>query len=202
MNSLKLSFLQISPKVWVDKDCLYARTSKVYQFLCLFFYSRTVIVERNKKHIEIKIKTFWFSTSKRYIPFNEIKYIDLKRESNESDSMFALPRTGATAETWYVQVISENWPYPENLFRFTGDGGADDHWGNIKWFDFVGMQYEKALSYAELVSRYTGSQLFRDTKIEYNINLDHYKCIKCEHISPSKTRCMYCGSQEMEILKI
>ena len=97
-----------------------------------------------------------------------------------------------------MQVIRKNSPYPENLFRFIGDGGADSHFENIKWFDFTGMQYEKALSYAELVARYTGAQLFKDNKIEYNIKVDHYKCLKCGHISPSKIKCMYCGSQEME----
>jgi len=198
MNSLKLSFLQISPKVCSDKNYLYARTSKVYRFLCLFFYSRTVVVDRIKKYIEIKIKTFWFFTSKKYIAFNDIKYIDLKKERNESDNMFALPRTAATTEIWYVQVIRKDSPYPENLFRFIGDGGADGYWDNIKWIDFVGMQYEKALNYAELVSRYTESQLFKDTKIEYNNKVDHYKCLKCGHVSPSKIKCIYCGSQEME----
>jgi hypothetical protein len=198
MHSLKLSFLQISPKIWSDKNHLYARTSKTYRFLNLFFYSRTVLVDRTKKYIEIKIKTFWFFTSKKYVAFDDIKYVDLEKERNESDSMFALPRTGAITETWYVQVIKKNSPYPENLFRFVGDGGADGHWGNIKWIDFVGMQYEKALSYAKLVSKYTESQLFKDTEIEYNIKVDHYKCLKCGHVSPSKIKCMYCGSQEME----
>jgi uncharacterized OB-fold protein len=60
------------------------------------------------------------------------------------------------------------------------------------------MQFEKALSYAELVSKYTESQLLKDTKIEYNIKVDHYKCLKCGHVSPSKIKCIYCGSQEME----
>ncbi len=198
MLSLKLPFLQTSPKVWSDKNNLYARTSKVYRFLTLFFYSRTVVVDRIKKHIEIKIKTYWFFTSQKYIDFNDIKYIDLKKDKNESDNMFALPRTAATTEIWYVQVIKKNSPYPENLFRFIGDGGADDYWSNIGWIDFVGMQYEKALSYAKLVSRYTESQLFKDTKIEYNIKVDHYKCLKCGHVGTSKIKCIYCGGQEME----
>jgi hypothetical protein len=198
MNSIKLPFLQTSPKIWSDKNNLYARTSKAYRFLTLFFYSRTVVADRIKKHIEIKIKTWWFFTSKKYIAFDDIKYIDLKKESNESDNIFALPRSAGTTEIWYVQVIRKNTLYPENLFRFIGDGGADGYWDNIKWIDFVGMQYEKALNYAELVSTYTESQLFKDIKIEYNIKVDHYKCLKCGHKTPSKIKCIYCGSQEME----
>ncbi|MFC1494384.1 hypothetical protein ACFL6W_03800 [Thermodesulfobacteriota bacterium] len=195
MYSTKLPFLQISPQVWADKNCLYARTSIFYRFLCLFFYSRTVVIDRIKKHIEIKIKTLWFFTSKKYIAFSDIKYIDLeKKEKN----MFALPKSGFTTEILYVRVIRINSPYLENLFRFIGDSGSDDHWGHIKWFDFVGTQYEKALSYADLVSKYTESQLFKDNKIEYNIKVEQYKCLKCGHVSPSKIKCIYCGNQTME----
>ena len=64
--------------------------------------------------------------------------------------------------------------------------------------DSEGLQYEKALHYAELVSKYTESPLWRDKKIKYNFNGDQFKCLKCGHVSPSKLKCMYCGSQEME----
>jgi len=200
MRSLKLSFFQISPKVWADKNCLYARTSKFYRFFNLFFYSRTVVADRIKKHIEVKIKTFWFFTSKKYIPFNDIKYIDLERREK---GMFGLTRTQAFTETWYVQIIRKSSPLPENLFRFIGDGGGDSHWDVIiPQFDVVGMQYEKALDYAKLVTKYTGFQLGEDHKIEYNTKVDHYKCLKCGHVSPSKFKCMYCGSKELQKIEL
>ena len=41
-------------------------------------------------------------------------------------------------------------------------------------------------------------KLFKDNKIEYNIKVDHYKCLNCGHVSTSKIKCMYCGGQEME----
>ena len=195
VTSLKSSFLDTCPKVWADKHYLYARTSLFYRVINLFFYSRTVVADRVKKQIEIKIKTFWFFNSTKYIPFNEIKYIDMERREK---SMFGLTQTQGFTETWDVQIIIKNSSDPENLFRFSGDGGGDGT--AIGPHDAVGMQYEKALSYAELVSRYTDSQLFKDTKIEYNIKLDHYKCLKCGHVSPSKVKCIYCGSQEMEKL--
>ena len=195
MLSLKLPFLQISPKVWADENHLYAKTSLCYRFLNLFFYSRTVVADRIKKHIEIKVKTFWFFTSKKYIAFKDIKYIDIEKPEN---NLFALPKHGFTTEILYVRVIRENNPYPENLFRFIGSSGTDDYRGHIEWFDFVGDQYEKALRYAEQVSKYTGSPLFKDIKIEYNIKVDNYKCLKCGHVSLSKLKCVYCGSQEME----
>jgi hypothetical protein len=197
VNSFKLSFLQISPKVWADKNHLYARTSKYYRFLNLFFYSRTVVVDRIKKHIEISIKTFWFFTSKKHIAFNDIKYIDIERLEVTNNIRLMTPTHDS--ETWYVQVNRKSSPNPEYLFRFVGSGALYGDWDNITSFINVeGMQYEKALRYAELVSKYSESQLWKDRKIEYNFNVNRYKCLKCGHISASKMKCIYCGGQEME----
>ena len=193
ITSLKTPFLDTCPKVWANKNYLYARTSKFYRFLNLFFYSRTVVVDRVKKQIEINVKRFWFFTSKRSIPCNEIKYIDLERKEK---NMFGLVHPQGFTETWYVQVMRKNSSDPVILFTFKGDGGGDGT--AVVPRDWVGMQYEKAFRYAELVSRYTGAQLFKDNKIEYNIKVDHYKCSKCGHTSPSKIKCMYCGSHEMK----
>ena len=192
---MKLSFLQISPKVWSDKNHLYAKTSKFFRVLNLFFYSRTVIVDRIEKHIEIKIKTFWLVTLKKHIDFGDIKNIDIKKIGG--NNRVSLIESTYDSETYYVQVNRESSPYPENLFRFIG-GYKSNFWGDFRFFDIDGMQYEKALSYAELVSKYTESPLKKDMEIELNINVDHYKCLKCGHIGASKTKCVYCGNQDME----
>ena len=192
---MKLSFLQISPKVWSDKNHLYAKTSKFFRVLTLFFYSRTVIVDRIEKHIEIKIKYFWFITSKKHIDFGDIKNIDI--EKTGGNNRISLIESTHDSEAYYVQVNRESSPYPENLFKFIG-GYRSNYLGDLRFFDIDGMQYEKALSYAELVSKYTESPLKKDRKIELNINVDHYKCLKCGHINAMKMKCAYCGGKEME----
>lgn len=197
-TSLKSSFLDTCPKVWADNNHLYARTSMFYRVLNLFFYSRTVVVDRIKKYIEIKIKTFWFFTSKKYIPLDDIEYIDIqKRETGNMGGLFQGIGTQDIVDKLYVQVIRKKSPHPVNLFRFVGDPGYDNRIGQYL-IDTAGMQYEKALHYAELVAKYTASQLFKDKKIEYDVKVDHYKCLKCGHESPSKIKCIYCGNQEME----
>lgn len=197
-RALQISLLQTCPKVWEDKNHLYARTSNFYRFLNLFFYSRLVVVDRIKKHIEIKIKSFWFFTSRKYIPLDDIKYIDIKkREIGYMLGLYKGIGTQDIVDKLYVQVIRKNSSAPVNLFRFVGDPGYDNNVG-YKLYDIEGMQYEKALNYAELVSKYTEAHLFKDTKIEYTSKTDHYKCVKCGHVSPSRQKCMYCGSREME----
>ena len=196
--SFQFSFLQTSPKVWWDKNHLYARTSIFYRVLNLFFYSKTVVVDRIKKHIEIKIKTFWVFTSIKYIPLDDIKYIDIqKREIGNMGGLFKGIGTQDIVDKLYVQVIRKNNPAPVNLFRFVGDPGYDNGIGQYL-IDTAGMHYEKALDYAELVSKYTESHLKQNNKIEYNTKAEHYKCLKCGHLSPSKIKCMYSGSPEMQ----
>ena len=199
--SLKLPFLQISPKVWSDKNYLYARTSKFYRILNMFLYSRTVIVDRIKKRITIKIKWFWIFLSKRYIEFNDIKYIDITKREVGNQYGFTPNGFGAqdVTESFYVQVIKKSSPYPEDLFRFTGDGGRYTGWFGVLLGDSIidaeGRQYEKALQYAELVSKYTESKLWKDRNIEYSDNTEvQYKCLKCGHkITSNAIKCIYCG---------
>lgn len=195
-NSSKWSFLQICPKVWADKNHLFARTSKIYQFLNLFSYSRTVVVDRIKKHIEIKIRMFWFFATKRYIPFDDIKHIDMERMEKDVDISFSSFITGD--ETWYVRAIRKSTPYPEYLFKFIGGVRDNQSYNQSLFINVDGLQFEKAMRYAELVSKYTESQLWKDIKTEYNVNVTHYKCINCGHVSTSKIKCIYCGGRDMK----
>ena len=196
VKSLKLSFFQISPKVWTDENHVYARTSLFYRILNLFFYSRTVVVDRIQKRIEIEIRMCWFFTSKKDIAFNEIEYIDI--EKMESTDRISLIKPTWDSETWYVQVKKTSAPYIENLFRFVGSGARDDYWGTFVTVDVEGMQYEKALRYAELVSKFTESPIKKYIKTEYDSNADRYKCLACGHTGTSKNKCVYCGGTEME----
>ena len=45
-------------------------------------------MDRIKKHIEIKIRMFWFFASRRYIPFDDIKHIDMERLEKDDDISF------------------------------------------------------------------------------------------------------------------
>jgi len=199
--TLKLPFLQISPKVWVEDNRLFATTSLFYQILNTFFYSRTVVVDKSAKVIEIVIKTFWFVKSSLQIPFNDLKYIDISHREVGEDFGVTSDGFGArdATEIFYVQVKTKSNPIPTNLFRFIGEGGRYTGWLGVllgdSAIDTEGLQREKAQSYAELVSKYTGIQMWQDRKVEFSFSLDQeYKCPHCGHASNSIVkRCMYCG---------
>jgi hypothetical protein len=199
--TLKLPFLQISPKVWVEKERLYATTSLIYQILNTFFYSRTVVVDKNSKVIEIIKKTLWLFKSSERIPFTDLIFIDISQREVGEDFGYTPDGYGArdVTEIFYVQVKTKSNPIPTNLFRFIGDGGRYTGWFGVLLGDSVidteGRQREKAQAYAELVSKYTGIPMWQDRKIEFSFSVDQeYKCPKCGHTSNSIVKkCMYCG---------
>jgi hypothetical protein len=202
--ALKLSFLQTCPKVWVENNHLYARTSKLYRIFNTFFYSRTVIVDPSKRVIEIIIKTFWCIKSRESIPFDDLKYIDLSLREYESDYGMTPNGFGArdATEIYYVQVKTKSKSVPVNLFRFIGDGGRYTGWSGVLLGDDVidceGQQHVKALRYAEQVSKFTGIPLWQDRKVEFSFNLEQqYKCPRCGHTNNTTIKkCIYCGFHE------
>jgi hypothetical protein len=198
----RLPFLQTSPKVWVEDNRLFARTSLMYQILNIFSYSRKVVVDKKRKVIDIIIKTFWICKSYERIPFNDLMYIDISRR--EVGTEFGITPDGYDArdiiETFYVQVKTQSNPIPINLFRFTGDGGKYTGWFGVllgdSAIDFEGRQQEKALHYAEQVSEFTSIPLWRNRKLELSFKVDQqYKCPSCGHLNTSVVKkCMYCGN--------
>lgn len=206
-TSATLPFLQISPKVWIKNGCLYAKTSKIYQVLNLFSYSRTVVIDKQNKYIDIIIRYLWVFFSKNRIPFSDIKYIDRKiREVAESIGLTA-DGIGAhdVSEVIYVQVFRKSTCDPVNLFRFVGDGARYTGLfgvfvGGDSPIDFIGKQNEKSKSYEKLVSEFTGAPLSGERRL-FNIDPSEMKyfCANCSHkFKEVVSKCVYCGSNEIK----
>jgi hypothetical protein len=162
--SYKLPFLQRSPRVWYDKDNLYARTSRWYQFLNACSYARTVQISKTEQKIFIRVRKFWFFTKISEISFGDIDYVD--RTHWDVGQTYGLTSEGFGAtdvtEVWYVRVFTNNSPTPISLFRFLGDGTRMTGWfgvifGGDSVIDFEGIQDIKSERYAKLVAEYTGS---------------------------------------------
>ena len=202
--TLKLPFLQISPKVWVENSRLVAKTSTFYRILNAFFYSRTVIIDKEKKKIDTIIKIFWFFKSSDCIPFDDLNYVDISRYETGKD--FGLTPGGFGArditEIFYVQIRTKSNPLPTNLFRFVGNGGRYNGWFGVllgdSAIDSEGRQYEKACKYAEQVSEFTGIPLWQNRKVQLSLNtVQKYECTNCGHLTSSiQKKCTYCGFYE------
>jgi hypothetical protein len=206
---LKRPVLNIGPAIWTDKNCLYARTSKIFRLLSLFSYSKLVIVNRQKKHIEISITTVWFYKKKQYIQFSDIEYLDISEREIINDpglSIDPIEKTGFggrdPTQIYYVQVRTKSSPIPVNLFRFVDEGSWN--LGGIGIFfkdsciEQEGLQKKKANSYAELLSNYIGAKLWRDRNVQFRFDPNNLrKCTKCGHqISLSAESCTYCGFKD------
>lgn len=162
--SLKLPFLQRSPRIWKDEDNLYARTSRWYQFLNLYSYARTVHISKVNRKIFIRVRRFWFFTTSEEIPFEDIDFVDRDHWDVPTSVGFTAEGLSATdvTEVWYVRVFTKKSPTPISLFRFIGAGSRMTGWfgvllGGDSIVDFEGFQDSKSENYAKLVAEYTGS---------------------------------------------
>jgi hypothetical protein len=160
-----------------------------------------VIVDRRRKRIEIQVKTFWVWVSREYIPFHDIKYVDIAGREVGDSLGYTPDGFGAhdTTEIYYVQVIPKSSPYPKDLFRFIGEGGRNTGWLGVLMgggvVDCEGAQMEKAQAYAKLVSEYVGVPLWRDRPVETSFESTYrFECPACGHTSHSNSgKCTYCG---------
>jgi hypothetical protein len=201
-TSLKLPFLQISPKVWCRGRKLFAETSIFYRVFNFFSYCRTVVVDSHKKIISISVTKWWFFESTETIAFNEVKFID--RSWMETPNSFGFTKDGYGAhdvtEIIYVQLVKHRSSVPVNLFRFIGDGEKYTGFigvvfGGDSLVDFVGNQNEKSEKYAQLVSKFSGIPLWAEKKRLDRDSLEYAAyCSQCKRQFTTKvSKCIYCG---------
>ena len=203
---LKRSVLSSSPEIWTDRHRLYAGTAWIYRCLNLFFYGRRVIVDRKIKQIEICVTTFWFFTSKTYIPFSDVEAIDISAREIDVDQggeldMFENKGFGGHDPIWiyYVQARTRSSPCPVSLFSFVDNGSAT--FGGLglsrsdEGIDPPGPEKKKADQYARLLSDFIGVPLWGDRQVQFNFDPgDRRECAHCgHHVSLRAIRCPYCG---------
>jgi ribosomal protein L32 len=172
-----------------------------------------VIANRIEKHIEIIVTTFWFYKSKEYIQFNDIEYIDMSVREITNDQGWSLDLNEKTGfggrnptQIYYVQARCKSSSYPLNLCRFVDQGiwnlGGFGIYLNDSGTESEGPQKKRADNYAELLSDYTGVELWSNRQVQFAFGQDNLrKCNKCGHeIRLSATICTYCGYEDSSIV--
>lgn len=192
VSILNLPF-QTGPRIWIENDCLCAKTSFLSRILNCFSCSRTVTIDQKRKIIKIETKTFWFLNSTKTIPFDDLKFIDISHSEVSSD--FSTIPEGYVSDVYYVRLITKSDHIPTTLFRFIVSGGKYIGIGGGRPADWEGLQMEKVLQYAKQVSKFTEIPLWENRNIEFSFNIDHqFECPKCGHRTNTViNRCMYCG---------
>jgi hypothetical protein len=70
-----MDLLHIAPDIEVKPDRVSGCTPWLAQLLVLFFYSRSVTVDRRRQHVLVATRWFWVWQAMRTIPFNRIARI-------------------------------------------------------------------------------------------------------------------------------
>jgi hypothetical protein len=156
-------FSAVNPKVWIDGDALHARTNLFLQLLCLFFWCKTVVVDRRARVMTIHWRYFWFLRRTGDIAFDDITHFEYRYGSI------------ATAWSWFGHVHDSLEQFSIDaaltdrtemrLFSFRGQGahqtGAVGVLLGDSAIDFQGDQGARSLAYIDLLQEFTGKGLSR-----------------------------------------
>ncbi|MCD6521149.1 zinc ribbon domain-containing protein [Candidatus Calescamantes bacterium] len=201
---LKSRFLSFAPKIWVEGDCLYARTSLIQRIFSLFAYSREVIVDRVRRLITIRVKSFWIFPYEKQIPFERVDYIDTDYKGIPKSFGISPFWIGAT-DRWDRFIITLVLKNPEEkipLISFCGEGYVATGWSGVllggdEIVDLAGNQDEVFRNYLYLLQNFLKVPIGKPLEIE-----TPYRCSKCGRpIPPSCEKCLYCGGERVEVKK-
>ncbi len=192
----------IKPKVWVEGDHLYARTSYPLQALTLFSYARKLHVDRQQRTIELQTVKFWFINQRRVIPFDQVAYIDSRYSDLGTSWGWTDTGFGRTDkwEKYTVSLALEETQERVKLFSFTGDGKVMTGtlgvlYGGDGLVDTYGDQedhFKFFLSHlTEFLQVPVGGSDYIPVKDQQGLE---YQCSVCRRTSiPGRDKCWMCG---------
>ena len=193
----ELSFLSLKPRVWVEGDCLYARTSFLRKLITLFSYSREVKVDRSRRLITLRVRSFWFFTREKFIPFDRVAYIDTDFRSMPTSFGWL----GATDrwETYVVTLVLRDPQERIPLMSFSGEGSVETGWrgvifGGDSIIDLAGDQRKAFHRFISLLRDFLGVSIGEPLTIS-----SRFICRNCGRpIPPARKNCLYCGGEKVE----
>lgn len=152
----------LNPKVWTeDGRLLYARTNLFLQILCLFFWEKIVVVDRDAETVTVRRRFFWAITREKTYAFSEISHVLYKyRSMTLGWDMFGRDTNRAEAFDVGFELFDRD---EVLLFAFRGDGhgmtGATGVLLGDSVVDTGGDQADASLGYVDLIQNYTGKTL-------------------------------------------
>lgn len=162
LRTVTSGFLSLSPRVWIDDDVLYARTSLLVQCLCLFAIWRRVRVDQRQAAVEIVGRRLWLWPYQRRVPFDQI--LRIRYDYSGIPTGFSWFH-GRTDEIDIFKVGLETTDRRDiHLFRFIGEGAVETGWsgtlfGGDSAFDLRGSQEDESRRFVDLLKQATGKPL-------------------------------------------
>jgi hypothetical protein len=157
-----LGLLTMKPKVWTEGEKLIGRCPLSLRLLTLFFYDKTVTVDRRIKLFKIESKILWIFKSHTIIPFKRIKSISYAYDSM-STSYSLLRGSMDEVENYSIYLELTNPEERLKVFNFFGEGAVNTGLTGVLCgddiVDFKGDQEDTSRSYIDLLLQYTGKNL-------------------------------------------
>lgn len=160
----------LNPKVWTeDGRRLFARTNLFLQILCLFFWEKSVAIDRDERTVAVRRRFFWLIERTTVYRFEDISHILYKyRSVSLGWDMFGRDTDRAEAfDVGFELEATDSLGRRDEilLFAFRGDGhgmtGVSGVLLGDSAIDTGGDQADASLSYVDLIQNYTGKTLSR-----------------------------------------
>ncbi|NUM35347.1 MAG: hypothetical protein HUU50_12425 [Candidatus Brocadiae bacterium] len=201
LHSISCSFLSVTPKIWIENDELYGRTSFIGQMFTLFSYCRYLHIIPRQKIIEIENRKSWICQGIQTIPFSDVSHIDYDFSSVGTswgyDGSSFWGRQDQL-EAYTVSLILKN-QEKVPLFSFNGEGSVETGTvgvilGKDSIFDFEGNQGKKSREFCNALSSLIGVPVGEPLKHLADEQGDKFFCKKCNRaLGPNSKKCIYCG---------
>ena len=200
LHTWNVGFLSIKPKIWMEDEVLFGRTSFIVQMLSLFSYCRFLRLSSRERTLELQVRKWWLLQECKILHFEEVDYIDYDFQSIGTSwgiSPFYFERNDQVESYQVSLVLKSKEKVP--LFRFSGEGSRETGWrgvliGGDSLIDMAGDQDSVSRNFVDILKHILGVSI--GPPLEHLADSDghRYFCKRCNRPSaPNKSKCMYCG---------
>jgi len=195
------SWLSLKPRVYGDDDALCCETSIFAQLATLLAYHRRVVVDREKRVVQVDERSWWWRQSSLEIPFSRVCHIEYEFDS--LPTAFAGVVAADSVERFTVSLVLRN---PEEMVRlatFDGEGSTITAGLGVlagdTLFELCGDQGNASRMFVAALKRLLGVPIGLPVPRVADERGVRYRCAACGQPSPPRRRkCQYCGGAVAE----
>lgn len=169
--SISSPFSSLAPKVWVEDECLIARTSLVSQIFMLGSAARRVTVDPRDDTITIESRALWLWHREETLHFADISHFEY-RYGSLSTSWDLLGNVHDSLESYSVTATLHD-RSEVFLIAFRGAGSVTTGVTGVLMgdsiVDYEGDQASSSLSYIDSLQAFTGIGLSKNAKVRRRV---------------------------------
>lgn len=195
------SLFDLSPRVWIEGDQLYARSSRLLQALSLFAVRSDVHVDGRRRTVTLERRTFWFLRRLRLVRFARVRHVTYRFGRVVTDCNAFVGATDQV-ESFSVGLALRDPDEEFALLRFRGLGSIGTGIGGILMGDEIvdveGAQEHASALFVDALQKLIGVGIGEPMQVFADTEGFTWHCSACRRPgAPRPGRCLYCGAERI-----